>query len=142
MAFDYILIERKLSGGDYAQIAQITKTLETYTDENITVDGTYYYRLRYISGTHYSNYCTAVSIAVSFAPDGSPSALSLTVNDDTKITANWIIGSTNHDGHRIYISTDGVNFTEKGTVTGATATYQATGLTAGTKYYFYVLCIS
>lgn len=73
------------------------------------------------------------------APNGAPSALTLTVNDDTKITLNWTIGSTNHDGHRIYISTDGVTFTEKGTVTGSTATYQATGLTQGTQYYFYVV---
>lgn len=73
------------------------------------------------------------------APNGAPSALSLTVNSDTAITLNWTIGSTNHDGHRIYISTDNVTFTEKGTVTGSTATYQATGLTQGTKYYFYVV---
>lgn len=71
--------------------------------------------------------------------NGVPSALVLTVNDDTKITLNWTIGSTNHDGHRIYISTDGVNFTEKGTVTGSTAAYQAIGLTQGTEYYFYVV---
>lgn len=73
------------------------------------------------------------------APNGSPSALTLTVNDDTKITLNWTIGSTNHDGHRIYISTDGVTFTENSTVFGAIATKQVTGLTARTLYYFYVV---
>jgi hypothetical protein len=73
------------------------------------------------------------------APDGAPSALIATVDSDTAITLNWTIGSTNHDGHRIYISTDGVPFTEKGTVTGATDTYNATGLTPYTKYYFYVV---
>lgn len=66
--WDYILIDRKISGGDYAQIAQITKTLETYTDENFTVEGTYYYRIRLIKGTHYSSYCTAVSIVVNLYP--------------------------------------------------------------------------
>ena len=74
----------------------------------------------------------------SSAPDGSPVNLTATVDSDTAITLNWTIGSTNHDGHRIYISTDGVTFTEKGTVTGATATYNAEGLTQGTQYYFYV----
>lgn len=138
--WDYILIERKLSGGDYAQIAQITKTLETYTDENFTVEGTYYYRIRLIKGTHYSDYCTAVSIAISLAPDGSPINLRVTAITDTTQTFVWDIGSTNHDGHILYISTDkGVTYTEKGSVTGATATYQATGLTAGTLYYFYVV---
>jgi lysophospholipase L1-like esterase len=73
------------------------------------------------------------------APDGAPSALILTVVDDTTIKLDWTNGSTNEDGLRIYISTDGVTFTEKGTVTGATATYNAEGLTAGTLYYFYVV---
>jgi len=72
-------------------------------------------------------------------PNGAPSALTATVDSDTAITLNWTIGSTNHDGHRIYISTDGVAFSANSTVTGATATKQATGLTAGTLYYFYVV---
>lgn len=73
------------------------------------------------------------------APDGAPSALTLTVDSATAMTLNWTNGSTNQDGTRAYISTDGVNFTEKGTVTGSTATYQATGLTEATIYYFYVV---
>lgn len=81
----------------------------------------------------------SVMASGSSALDGSPSLLTATVDSDTAITLNWTIGSTNHDGHRIYISTDNVTFVEKGTVTGATATYQATGLTAGTLYYFYVV---
>lgn len=138
--WDYILIERKLSGGDYAQIAQITKTLETYTDEDFTVEGTYYYRIRLIKGTHYSSYCTAVSIAVSLAPDGSPSALIVTGITDTTQTFSYTIGSTNHDGHRLYMSTDGgVNYSLKASVLGATSIIQATGLTAGALYYFYVV---
>jgi len=136
--WDYILIERKLSGGDYAQIAQITKTLETYTDENFTVEGTYYYRIRLIKGTHYSSYCTAISIAVSLVPDGAPVNLTVVVDSNTAATLNFDIGSTNHDGHRIYISTDGVTFTENSTVLGAVATKQVTGLTAATQYWFYV----
>lgn len=74
------------------------------------------------------------------APNGSPSALTLTVDSDTAITLNWTIGSTNHDGHRLYMSTDGgVNYSLKASVTGSTNTVQATGLTAGTLYYFYVV---
>lgn len=70
------------------------------------------------------------------APDGSPSALTLTVDSDTAITLNWTIGSTNHDGHSIERSTDGVTYTEIGTVTGSTATLTDTGLTEFTTYYY------
>lgn len=71
--------------------------------------------------------------------NGNPTNLTLSVILDVQINLSWTIGSTNQDGHRIYISTNGINFTLKGTVAGTTATYSATGLTAGTKYYFYVV---
>lgn len=72
------------------------------------------------------------------APNGDPSSLVLTVLSDTSIKLDWTIGSTNQDGHEIYISTDNVTFTLKGTVTGTTSTYNAESLTAGTLYYFKV----
>lgn len=71
--------------------------------------------------------------------NGSPSSLVATVLSDTSIKLDWSIGSTNQDGHRIYYSTDGINYTLKGFVTGTTVTYTATGLTETTKYYFYVV---
>jgi hypothetical protein len=72
-------------------------------------------------------------------PDGNPSLLNLTVVSTTQIDLDWTIGSTNQDGHKIYISTDNVSFTLKGTVTGTTASYSATGLTENNTYYFYVV---
>lgn len=71
------------------------------------------------------------------APDGNPSNLVLTVVSDTEIDGTFTEGSTNQDGFRVYISTDNVTFTEKTTVTSGS--FQATGLTANTRYYFYVV---
>lgn len=72
------------------------------------------------------------------APNGAPSDLILTSLSSTSIRLDWTIGSTNHDGHSIERSTDGVNYTEIDTVTGATATFTDTGLTSGTYYYYRV----
>lgn len=77
---------------------------------------------------------TTTELAV---PDGNPSNLVLTVVSDTEIDGTFTEGSTNQDGFRVYISTDNVTFTEKTTVTGGS--FQATGLTANTLYYFYVV---
>jgi len=72
-------------------------------------------------------------------PDGAPSALIATVVNDTTIQLDWTNGSTNHDGHRIYISTDGVTFTANSTVLGATATKEVTGLAyTDPSFQFYV----
>jgi len=69
----------------------------------------------------------------------APTLLAATVYDDVRIDLAWTVNATGQDGHRIYISTDNVTFTEKGTVSGTTATYSATSLTANTQYYFKVV---
>jgi len=69
----------------------------------------------------------------------APTLLSATAISDVQIDLAWTVNSMNRDGHRIYISTDNVTFTEKGTVLTDTATYSATGLTPYTIYYFKVV---
>jgi len=68
----------------------------------------------------------------------TPSDLYAIVYRDTEADLTW----TDPSGDvpfRIYISTDGVNYTEKGTTLAGDNTYTATGLTAGTLYYFKVV---
>ena len=72
------------------------------------------------------------------APDGAPSALILTVDSDTEISGTFTIGSTNHDGHYVYFSSNGVDFVLDQTLIGADNDFEKTGLTAGNTYYFYV----
>jgi hypothetical protein len=70
------------------------------------------------------------------AINGLPSSVVLSVISDVQINLSFSSTSTNQDGYRIYISTDNISFIEKGT--SATTTFNATSLTAGTLYYFYV----
>jgi surface protein len=69
----------------------------------------------------------------------TPSNLIVTAQTDTTITFSWTAGADQPEGYRIYFSTDGTTYTEKGAVAGNVTTYQATGLTAGTLYYFKVV---
>jgi hypothetical protein len=72
-------------------------------------------------------------------PNGSPSALILTVDSDTAITGAFTIGSTNQDGHYVYISTDnGVTYAQTEVVWNTTSNFTKTGLTENTIYYFKV----
>ena len=77
------------------------------------------------------------------APDGAPSALILTVDSDTEISGTFTIGSTNHDGHYVYYSDDNITYVKaenvEAVMIGADNTFQVTGLTANTLYYFYVV---
>ena len=69
-------------------------------------------------------------------PDGNPSGLILTVMSNTRIDGTFTIGSTNQDGHNVYISTDNVTFTLNQVLTGSDNTFSATGLTQATTYHF------
>lgn len=66
----------------------------------------------------------------------APSGLVLTVLSDTSIKIDFTINSTNADGHKIEQSTNGTDYSIIATVTGSTATYTKTGLTAGILYYY------
>lgn len=71
----------------------------------------------------------------------APSSLVLTAASDVQIDLSWTLGS-GAVPHRIYISTDNVTFTEKGTVLAGVNTYSATGLNNYTRYYFKVVAYS
>jgi surface protein len=69
----------------------------------------------------------------------APSNLVAVVNSANQIDLTWTVNDTKQTGHRIYISTDNVTYTEKGTVSGLTAAYSATSLTEDQTYYFKVV---
>ena len=68
-----------------------------------------------------------------------PSDLIVTGMRDTEIDFSWTDNSAGDCSFKVYKSTDGVNFSADGTTVAGDTTYTATGLTAGTLYYFYVV---
>lgn len=78
-------------------------------------------------GINWSSYCTP------------PSSLTATAVSETQIDLTWADSNTDEDGFRIYISTDAINYTVKGTAIANATTYSATGLTVATLYYFKVV---
>jgi hypothetical protein len=78
--------------------------------------------------------------AVNPFPSGTePTMISALAFSDTRIDITWVDNSTNEDGFRIYISTDNITYSVKGTVGVGVTAYSATGLIANTYYYFEVV---
>jgi len=69
--------------------------------------------------------------------NGNPCNLVTTIISDTQINLSWDIGSTNHEGHYIYFSSDGENYSNIDTVTGLANTYIAE-IPSNIRCYFYV----
>jgi len=71
------------------------------------------------------------------APNAPSNLVAVTVTD-VRIDLSWTDNSTDEDGFRIERSTDNVNFTQIAEVGANVTTYQSTGLTADTQYYYRV----
>jgi peptidoglycan/xylan/chitin deacetylase (PgdA/CDA1 family) len=58
--YDNIVIERKTEHNDFAVIDTIATGLATYTDDTLTPNTIYIYRVRYVKGANYSAYTSEV----------------------------------------------------------------------------------
>jgi hypothetical protein len=68
----------------------------------------------------------------------APSSLSLDTSVENEISLSWTDNSSGESGHRVYHSTDGSSFSEIASLAANTTAYTHTGLTDGTKHWYYV----
>ncbi|MBI5945397.1 MAG: S8 family serine peptidase [Chloroflexi bacterium] len=80
-----------------------------------------------------------------FSPPQNPTAptnLSFSNVTSTAMTLNWTDNSINEKGFAVFRSTDNVNFNFAGQSLADVNSYSATGLTAGTPYYWRVYAVT
>jgi hypothetical protein len=68
----------------------------------------------------------------------APTSLSATAVSSSQINLAWTDNSNNETGFEIFRSTDGIVFSSLATVGAGVTTYNNTGLTASTQYYYKV----
>ena len=133
-------IERKNPGGDYVKISTIGNT-NSFNDSGLSPNTIFYYRIRaYNSGGYspYSNEANATTSAIVLNPPAKPTTLSGAVTANDRITLTWADKSNNETGFKIERKKVGENYTEIGTVASNVSTYNDTGLSGNTTYYYRV----
>ena len=80
------------------------------------------------------NYVFSISAAYPYIKN--PSGLTVTKQQKESVTLSWTDNADNESGYIIEMSTDNKTFTELQRVGANTTTYEATGLTPETAYYF------
>jgi hypothetical protein len=134
------LIERSTDGVNFTQIATAPVNATSFQDSNLTAATTYYYRVR-ASGTGgnsaYSNIANATTSSSQLVP-AAPTNLTATAVSGSQINLAWTDNSNNETGFLIERSLDGINFTQVATAPVNATTYQDSGLTASTTYYYRV----
>src|SRR5262249_54821528 len=132
-------IQRKKGAtGTYTQIATPGVNVTTYTDNDTALlDGTqYYYQIcanNPAGDSPWSNEVNGITLL------SSPSTLTATAVSPYQISLTWTDNSLAETGFKIEQSpVDDLNFTEIATVGTNVTSYNASGLTEGTKYYYRV----
>ena len=133
-------VERSPDGSTgWTEIATPTANTTTYQNTGLTASTTYYYRVRAYNGSGNSGYSNTANATTSGTLPAAPSTLTATAASSSQINLSWTDNSNNETGFKVERSPDGsTGWTEIATPTANTTTYQNTGLTASTTYYYRV----
>ena len=112
----------------------------SFTDNNVNNGTTYFYKVSAVNAGGEGPLSSEVSATPQVVPPAAPTNLSAAVVSTSQINLTWSDNSSNESGFIVERATDST-FTSGLTAVnrGANATsYNATGLAAGTKYWFRV----
>ncbi len=135
-------IERSLDGSSgWSQIGTAAKNVTSLVNNTGLFPSTqYFYRVvatNAVGDSGFSANATATTQALPTIP-AVPTGVAATAAGTTQINLSWTDASSDETGFKIERSINGSTWSEIGTTGAGVATYQATGLSAGTTYYFRV----
>lgn len=131
------ILQRSTDGVNFTTIATLPPLLNAYTDSGLTGPG-YYYRVIASNATGNSTPSNIAS-TLPLAPVGV-AAVALSAS---RVVLNWTDSSPGiENGFIIQRSTDGVNYTQVGTVGTGVTTFTDNSALAGTTYYYRVAATS
>ena len=128
-------VERKTGlGGSWAQVGSTTVSATTFTDLGVSQGNTYFYRVTAVNGGLSST--TSDELAVSVTAPPIPSPLVATANSSSAITVSWP-NIDSETGYKLERGSSATGpWTQIATPATDATTYQNTGLTQSTTYYF------
>ncbi|MCF7789636.1 MAG: hypothetical protein K9N47_26165 [Prosthecobacter sp.] len=131
---DYAVERKTGSGGSWAQVGATTVSATTFTDSSVTVGNVYFYRVTAVNGGLSSP--ASDELAVSVTVPAVPTPLIATPNSSSAITLNWPNVEL-ESGYKLERGTSATGpWTQIATPTADVVTFQNTGLTQNTTYYF------
>lgn len=134
-------VERSTGNGStWSPLASVGANTTTYSDTGLPASATYSYRVyayNSAGNSGYSNTASATTLAPPAVPN-PPTGLSATAASSSQINLKWTDNSNNESGFKIERSIDGVDFTQITTLGPSVTSYQDTGLSRNTRYYYRV----
>ncbi|MCU0439627.1 MAG: fibronectin type III domain-containing protein [Raineya sp.] len=138
-------VERSPDGvNGWTEIAgNLPANTNSYSDNGLTANTTYHYRVRAGNtggNSAYSNVANATTLSNAPSVPTTPTTLTATAVSTSQINLSWADNANNETAYKVERSPDGVNgWTEiAGNLPANTATYSDNGLTANTTYHYRV----
>lgn len=134
-------VEQSTDGAKFAKIADLAANTKTYQDKSLKSATQYWYRVRAknASGVSaYSNVANATTLVIITIPK-APTALTATAASAAQINLSWTDNAADETGFEVERSTDGTSFAKITDLGPNVTTYQHTGLTPATRYWYRVL---
>lgn len=132
-------IERKTgAGGSYAQVATVAAGVTSYSNTGLAGGTTYFYRIRATNSGGDSAYSSEANATTLLGAPAAPATLSAVAVSSNQINLTWADVS-NETGFKIERKTGATGtYSQIATTTAGVLTYNNTGLTPGTAYYYRV----
>lgn len=133
-------IERSGNGVDFSEIASVGANVTAFSDTTVAQSTPYWYRVRAYNGGGYSDYSNTANATTPVCPPTPPAAPSNLAGTagQTNVALTWTDNSNNEDGFRIYRGTTSSNLVPIATVGANITSYNNTGLSRRTTYYYKV----
>ncbi|HZO90804.1 MAG TPA: fibronectin type III domain-containing protein [Chthonomonadaceae bacterium] len=135
---DGFKIEGSTDGTHFTPAGSVGQNQTTCTVTGLSAATQYSFRVYAYNAGGNSGYSNVLSVTTLPNPPAAPTGLSATPTSKTTINLSWTDQAGNEDGFKIERSSDGVHFTQIGTVGPNITNYTATGLTKATQYSFRV----
>ncbi|MEP7093201.1 MAG: LamG-like jellyroll fold domain-containing protein, partial [Flavobacterium sp.] len=140
---DNYVVERSVNGTDFTEISLLGANVSSYNDTGLLPNTKYYYRIKAKNSTESSVY-EAGSLTTPPIPSAPTKAINPTpasgLNNAELTNGNLILkwsGSLNTVTYSVYFGTDALNLTKLTDVAySASPSYQVTGLSPATNYYW------
>lgn len=135
-------LERSTDALSFTKIADLGPNVTTYQSTGLAPATRYWYRVLAKNSAGKSGYSNIANTTTQQVAPNAPSNLTAAGVSSSQIDLKWVDNANNETGYQVERSPNGTTFTKIADLGANVTTYQNTGLTAATEYFYRVRAVN